>query len=199
MYFLAERQAIINAAKRLYELGIMTGLEGNYSIKLEENKLLISPKGIKLHDLNEHDLIICDYEGNIIEGKHQPSSGLTMHRIIYENRPEINTVFHTHSIAATSFAIANQPIPNSLEVLNDFAGGEIPVAAPYAPLGSDDLANNIKLAMNNSYAVLLKNHGVLCFGKDVDHAVNVSWSVEMAARMVINANTLGTVTKIEGN
>jgi len=197
MNYLKERNKLIQSCKRLYELGIMTGLEGNYSIKLDENKLLISPKGLKLGEFTEEDLVICDYDGNVLEGDHTPSSGVLMHRVIYESRSEVNAVIHTHSIAATSFAIANKPIPNSLEVLKDFAGGEIPVAAPYAPLGSKELANNINEVMNGSFAVLLKNHGVLSFGRDMEHAVYVSWSVEMAARMVINATQLGDVTIIE--
>lgn len=191
-----ERRKIVSGGKRLNELGIMTGLEGNYSIKLGDNKLLISPKGIKLNEFSEEDLVVCDFNGNVIEGDHQPSSGVPMHRIIYESRPEVNAVIHTHSIAATSFAIADMPIPNSLEVLKDFAGGEIPVAAPYAPLGTEELATNIKKAMNGSFAVLLKNHGVLSFGRDMNHAVYVSWAVEMTARMVLNATQLGNVTEI---
>lgn len=196
MNYETQRRQIVESGKRLYELGIMTGLEGNYSIKLDDNKLLISPRGIKLNDFSEKDLVVSDFSGNPTDGSHQPSSGVPMHRVIYESRPEVNAVIHTHSIAATSFAIANKPLPQSLEVLKDFAGGEIPVATPYAPLGTEELAANIKKAMNGSYAVLLKNHGVLSFGKNMEHAVYVSWAVEMTARMVLNATQLGRVTEI---
>jgi L-fuculose-phosphate aldolase len=175
----------------------MTGLEGNYSVRLRDNVMLISPSGMKVHEFKEEDLVVCSFLGEIIEGERKPSTGFSMHRLIYESRPEVNAVIHTHSIAATSFSIANKPIPNSLEVLKDFAGGKIPVTSEYAELGTEALAKNIKMAMNDSFAVLLRNHGVLSYGRDMKHAVYVSWAVEMAAKMVINASILGNITSID--
>lgn len=191
-----EREEIIDAGKRLLELGVLTGPEGNYSIKLEENKMLISPSGVKINELTPEKLIVCDFDGKVIEGNGKPSSGVPMHSMVYNLRPEVSSVIHTHSIGATSFSIANKSIPNSLEVLKDFAGGEIPVASPYAPVGTNELAKNVEMNMNKSFAILLQNHGVLAYGKDMNHAVMVSWSVEMAAKMVINAQTLGDITTI---
>lgn len=186
------KEELLAMANQLFKFGIMTGLEGNYSYRIGE-KVLISPAGKKLFDLKPEDFLLCDLDGTVIEGKEKPSSGLEMHRLIYNKRPEVKCVVHTHSIAATSFAIAGKAIPNSLEVLKDFAGGEIPVTKKYAPLGTQELSDEINQTLEESFGVLLKNHGVLSFGKSINHAMFVAWAIEMGAKMVINAKILGNV------
>lgn len=191
-----EREEIIKVGRELLNLDILTGFEGNISIKLNNNKMVITPSGRKIRELTPDNLVVSDFKGNLLEGEEKPSSGVPMHTMIYNLRPEVSAVIHTHSPFATSFAIAEKEIPNSLEVLKDIVGGTVPVASPYSPVGTHELANNVKNHINNSFAILLKNHGVLAFGKDINHAAQTSWAVEMAAKMVVNAKILGNVTTI---
>lgn len=192
-----EREEIIRVGNQLVEMGILTGLEGNFSVKINDNLLLITPAGVKIKDLTPDRLVICDFNGNIIEGGEKPSSGVPMHTMIYNLRKDVNAVIHTHSIGATSFAVAGIPISNSLEVLKDYVGGEVPIAKPYAPVGTHELAEKVKDNLTDSYAILLQNHGVLAFGKNMPHAFKVAWAVEMAARTIINAQILGNVTTLD--
>lgn len=194
--YMNERNEMIRIGKQLVEMGILTGMEGNFSIKLDHNALLITPAGVKIHDLIPERLVVCDFEGNLIDGDEKPSSGVPMHTMIYKLRNDVNAVIHTHSIAATSFAVAGIPIPNSLEVLKDYVGGEVPIAKPYAPVGTHELAENVRQNLTNSNAILLQNHGVLAFGKTISYAFKSAWAVEMAAKMIINAKVLGNITTI---
>lgn len=187
------RKDLVAAGRLLMEMGILSGVEGNFSARIPgTDEMLISPAGIKAAQLEPQMLCRVRLDGTVLDGPHKPSSGVPMHAACYTARPEAGAVIHTHSTAATSFAIAGREIPDCFEALHDFAGGTIPVA-PYGRLGSEGLGQNVLQTIGSAWAVLLQNHGVLAFGRDVQHAVKVAAFVEQAAQMVINATVLGRV------
>lgn len=188
------RQALIDAGLQLIELGVLTGIEGNLSVRVPDHPeaMIISPAGVKARQLTPEKMLVVGFDGKVLEGNLKPSSGVPMHAMAYRLRPNANAVIHTHSTAATAHAIANKPIPLVLEAQHDMVGGAVPVAR-YARLGTQALANNVAAAMTESWAVLLQNHGVLAFGKDLKHAIHVAAQLESAAKMAVMAQVLGNV------
>lgn len=187
------RRELIDTARRLTDLGILSGMEGNLSARVPgQETFLISEAGVKSTQLTPEKLVLVDYQGNVLEGSGKPSSGVPMHAMVYRLRPDAMAVVHTHSPYATGFAIANEPIPCALEALRDIVGGGVPIAA-YAPLGTQELARNVAAAMTRAWAVLLGNHGVLAFGRDLRHAATVAYMVEAAAKMTVIAKLIGRI------
>ena len=135
----AYRQEIINATTRLLSRGIMQASQhGNMSLRLPgTDKFLLTSVG-GLDDLKPETICLLDMEGNLIEGYISPVAReiVGMHSVVYQHREEVGSVLHTHSPAATAFAIANREIPVAYEAQVRFLG-TIPVpVAGYGPRGS---------------------------------------------------------------
>ncbi|MGI8690906.1 MAG: class II aldolase/adducin family protein, partial [Thermomicrobiales bacterium] len=120
-----------------------------------------------------------------------------MHSKVYEKRPDIGAIIHTHSPYATAFAIANKPLPCVYEAMARFDMHDgIPVA-PYAPRGSkESVANILGVIGEKTRCVLLQNHGILAFGETIETATMMALILEEAAHMAILAESLGGVTVI---
>ena len=191
------RRELIAAARQLTEIGILSGMEGNISVRVPEKEhMIISQAGVKSMQLTLENLVVVDFDGNLLEGSGTPSSGVPMHAMAYRLRPEAGAVVHTHSTYATSFAVAGREIPFALEAM-EIVGAAAPVTSKYAPLGTAELAREVGAAMTKAWAVLLRNHGVLAMGKDLKHATKVCYALETTAQIVSAANGLGRVTLIQ--
>ena len=153
------KQELIYWAKRLYEKGMSPACSGNISIKLDK-KILISASGTCLNDLTQEDIVIIDYNGNLLEGNKKPSSEKIMHSEIYTKRDDINAIIHCHCPLITSFAVAG--IPMKKPILPDFAlyYDEIPLI-PYHCPSSIELAEVVGKTFEKNSAALLTNHGIV--------------------------------------
>ena len=118
-----------------------------------------------------------------------------MHTAVYQKRPQIKGVVHTHSLYATALACAGKSLP-AVHYMLARAGKEVPLA-PYATFGSPELAQNALDAMGENKAVLLANHGLLAIGKDLKEAFLIAEEVEEVAKLFILASRLGHVQIID--
>ncbi len=138
-------------------------------------------------------------DGTLLEGHLPPIQGavVAMHTAMYQDRPDVGCVVHTHSPYATAFAVADRPIGCWIEALAMFGLADgVPVAA-YGPRGSEQAVANIRRAARPGVpAVLLANHGVLVFHRTPELAVLVGGVVEEAAQAAINAAALGGPVEI---
>ena len=150
---------ILYWSKRLYQKGMSPSTSGNISVKTG-NGILISASGTCLNDMSEDDIILIDYDGNVLEGNKSPSSEKILHSEIYTKRDDINAVIHCHCPLLTAFAVANVPIKKP--ILPDVAlvFEEVPVIPYYCP-SSPELAVEVGNYFEKYNAVLLKNHGVV--------------------------------------
>lgn len=189
-----ERTAVWEAHREILRKGLVAGGSGNVSLRLADDSrsdlLAITPSKRNLHSINPEDIVVIDFDGNPVEGELIPSIESMMHIEIYKARPEIHAVVHTHSIYASSLAVAGIPLPPILDELIPYTGGEIRVAE-YGFPSTDDLARHAVEALKDRRAVLLRNHGAVCAAQSVEAAVALSELVERAAHIYVLAKLMG--------
>jgi L-ribulose-5-phosphate 4-epimerase len=173
--------------------GLVVWTAGNVSARVPGAELLvIKPSGVSYDDLTPEAMVVCDFDGNLVEGSRAPSSDTAAHAYVYKNMPEVGGVVHTHSDYATAWAARREPIPCVLTMMADEFGGDIPVG-PFALIGDDSIGRGIveTLSHSRSRAVLMANHGPFTIGKDARDAVKAAVMVEDVARTVHFARLLG--------
>ncbi|MEV6415707.1 L-ribulose-5-phosphate 4-epimerase [Kribbella sp. NPDC051718] len=183
----------------LVRYGLVAWTAGNISGRVPgEDLFVIKPSGISYDDLTPASVVVCDLDGNLVEGELAPSSDTAAHAYVYRARPDVGGVVHTHSPFATAWAARNEAIPCVLTAMADEFGGEIPVG-PFALIGDDSIGRGIveTLAGSRSPAVLMRNHGVFTIGKDPRAAVKAAVMCEDVARTVHLARTGGDPLPID--
>ena len=173
--------------------GLVVWTAGNVSARVPGAELLvIKPSGVSYDDLTPEAMVVCDFDGNLVEGTRSPSSDTAAHAYVYKHMPEVGGVVHTHSDYATAWAARREPIPCVLTMIADEFGGEIPVG-PFALIGDDSIGRGIveTLSHSRSRAVLMANHGPFTIGKDARDAVKAAVMVEDVARTVHFSRQLG--------
>ncbi|MFX1485571.1 MAG: class II aldolase/adducin family protein [Promethearchaeota archaeon] len=186
------KKKIVEIEKKLLEKGFVVGPAGNVSARTpEEDKILITPSGVTHDRIKTEDILIVDFKGDILDGELAPSSEIEMHLSIYRTQEDAGAVIHSHPPFSTALAVVGETIPPLTDEFVVFVGGEVRLA-DYAVAGSEELANNVILAIGGSRAVLLSNHGLLCYGRDLDDALFVTELVEETARVLVHALTIGT-------
>ena len=174
-----------------YNLVVWTG--GNVSGRVPGADLfVIKPSGVDYDELTADTMILCTLDGEVVEGRHSPSSDTAAHAYVYRNMPQVNGVVHTHSTYATAWAARAEPIPCVITGQADEFGGEIPVG-PFAIIGDESIGRGIvaTLTGHRSRAVLMQNHGVFTIGTSPRDAVKAAVMAEDVARTVHIARQLG--------
>ena len=187
----------LNIDLQLY--GLVQWTSGNVSERLPGGKsFIIKPSGVSYDDLQPSMMVICDLDGNVLEGDLAPSSDTAAHAYVYRNMPEVNGVVHTHSNYATAWSAIGEAIPCGLTAMADEFGGEIPLG-PFALIGNDDIGKGIveTLTGHRSPAVLMKNHGVFTIGKSAEAAVKAAVMCEDVAKTLWIAQSMGKINKID--
>jgi L-ribulose-5-phosphate 4-epimerase len=162
--------------------GLVYWTSGNVSGRdPETNLIVIKPSGIKYEEMQPKDMVVVDLEGNVVEGKLDPSSDTASHLYIYRNRPDVNGVVHTHSYYATAFAAVGKPIPACITTIAENFGKEIPIGA-YAPIGGEEIGAEVVRSIGDSTAIIMKNHGVFTIGSSPESALKSAILVEGVAK-----------------
>lgn len=180
---------VVATSKKMVDSGFVVGTWGNVSTRIAE-KFVITPSGMKYDKLSPEDMVIVDMNGNVVEGKWNPSIETPLHAAIYKARKDVNGIVHTHSIFASAVAVARCKIPPIIEDLVQIVGGEVNVAT-YALPGTKELAENAVKVLSDKKAVLLANHGVVGVGRDLEEAFMVCEIVEKSAQIFIYSKMLG--------
>ena len=195
----ATRLKVCNLNIDLQLYGLVQWTSGNVSERLPSgDSFIIKPSGVSYDDLQPSMMVICDLDGNVLEGDLAPSSDTAAHAYVYRHMKDVNGVVHTHSNYATAWSAINEPFPCGLTAIADELGGEIPLG-PFALIGNDDIGKGIveTLTGHRSPAVLMKNHGVFTIGKDARAAVKAAVMCEDVAKTMWIAQTMGKIKKIE--
>ena len=184
------RSTIVEIGKCVWQKGWVASNDGNISCRLPGDRILCTPTGVSKGMMTPDDLIICDLEGNRLEGTRNRTSEIDMHLTIYKMRPDIQAVVHTHPPASTGFAVAGRPLNQAVlpEVVVNL--GCIPLA-DYGLPGTPALAESLVPFIPNYDAILLGNHGAVCYADDLWKAYFRMETVEHTARIILVAETLG--------
>ena len=177
----------------LVRYGLVVWTAGNISARVPGADLLVvKPSGVPYDELTAERMVVCDLDGNVVEGSDRPSSDTATSAYVYRHMPDVYGVVHTHSTYATAWASRGEAIPCVLTMIADEFGGEIPVA-PFARIGDEQIGRAIvdTLRGHRSAAVLLQNHGVFTIGASARAAVKAAVMCEDVARSVHVARQLG--------
>lgn len=182
---------LVEASHFIYNKGLTPGKSGNISCRFYEkevSKVAITKSGISKGMVGIDDIVIVDIDGNVLEGEGKPSSETFLHLGIYNKRKDINAVVHTHSPYAAGFSMSGR----ELKRLEGFGKIENPyiMSVKYSKPGSRELAKDTAEMMKNENAVILKNHGVVAAGVNLDEATLLAEFIEDIAKTQFIAHVL---------
>ena len=190
------RREICLFGKRVYEKGFVTATDGNISMRMMANRLMITPSASCLGDLNVNDLAYVDLTGQILQSNCKPSSELPMHLEIYRNRPDVNAIIHTHPVNSTSFTIAGESFSQPVLPELILGIGDVPIAK-YATPSTNESAVVISELIKNHDVIILDHHGVVTVGKTLLDAFFKLERLEHAASTLLAAKQLGNINPLD--
>ena len=184
------RADIVEAGRRLYARAYIASNDGNISARLDDRRLIATPKSVCKGFMTPDMMVIVDYDGHKLAGERDPSTELPMHLEIYRNRPDANAVVHAHLPVATGFAVAGIPLTRAVlaEVITTL--GSIPIAA-YGTPSTSELPEAVRKYIKAHDGMLLANHGAVTCGGDVLGAYYKMETIEHFARISLVARLLG--------
>lgn len=175
------KEKVCVANKALKENQLVKWTSGNVSYRDPgTGYVVIKPSGIHFEDLTPDKMVVVDLDGNVIEGGYKPSVDTTSHLVVYRNREDINSVIHTHSPFATSFALRGKSIPTYSTTAANIFGEGVP-CSDFASIGEEEIGQQIVNNIGNSSAILLKSHGVFTIGKTIEKALKAAVILEEIA------------------
>ena len=185
----ATRKAVIATSLQMSRSGLSPGRSGNVSCRWKSG-MLITPTGMSYEALKPSDIVYVDADGESPRFARKPSSEWRFHLSAYKARPEMGAVVHTHSLHATVLACAHKPIPAFHYMIAVAGGRDIPLI-PYAPFGTQELAELVAAGLEDRNALLMANHGQIAIAKDLDSALELAQEVEVLAEQFYKVLTLG--------
>ncbi len=186
----AIRQSIIDHCRAMNASGLNQGTSGNISVR-QGGRMLITPSGIP-YDKTTPDMIASlslDSDG-AYDGPKKPSVEWRFHLDILKSRPDVGAVVPTHSMYATTLAIARKGIPACHYMIAMFGGDDVRVA-DYARYGTPELSSNVLAAMEGRSACLLANHGMIATGPTLERAMAAAVELETISRQYFNSLLIG--------
>lgn len=184
------RQEICKTGLWMYTRGYIVASEGNLSVRLDEDRILVTPSGTCKGRLKSEELLITDLSGEVLRGTGHPSSEMQMHLLYYRSRPDVRAVCHAHPPTATGFAAAGRALEEPVLPEVVVSLGKIPLAS-YGTPGTWELCAGLEPLVHNYDAILLANHGVVTCGPDLGTAYQRMETVEQFARVMLTAELLG--------
>ncbi|NUQ19827.1 MAG: class II aldolase/adducin family protein [Gemmatimonadaceae bacterium] len=195
---LALRKEIVGVCRRLWERGLVAGQDGNVSVRLPGDRLLVTPAGMSKVDVGPSDLVEMRLDGSTAgrggRGT-RASSEVLMHLRIYRRRPDVKAVVHAHPPTATGFAVAGEGFMDCVLPEVVYQVGQVPLLR-YATPGTEALADSFEPYIATHDAFLLANHGATTVGPSLLLAHQRMESLEHAARIVLTARLLGRVNNL---
>ena len=191
MTFQEEREAVCRVGRLLYDRGYVAANDGNISVKVAENRLLITPSGVSKGRMTPEMLLVTDMDGTVIEGDRHPTSEGKMHLEVYRGRPDVNAVVHAHPPVSTAFAVCRRGLET--HYLSELVAGlgQVPCTTSFAMLSTEEVPESVRPYLADHNALLLANHGALAWGGDLWEAFDRLETVEHTAKIVLNAQLLG--------
>lgn len=186
------KNQICDVCHKMWQLGWVAANDGNVSALLDNDTILTTPTGMSKSFITPETLIRIDRQGNVLEAAEglRPSSEIKMHLRCYDKREDVRSVVHAHPPAATGFAVAHKAM-DMYNMIEDVAViGAVPLA-PYGTPSTIEVPNAIEPYLDEHDVMLLENHGALAVGSNVITAFYRMESLELWAKITINAVILG--------
>ena len=208
IYTQAVRQTkrdMLDVGKRLAEKGLLVGKGGNYSVRIGEDRILITASGFCKSEITEEQISLVDMQGNLLEGL-KPAADIRMHLEVYRSMPEIRAIVHSHPPIMTGFAMSNYTFENFCmpEAMLDIGGIEVTDFAVPTTVQVPQAVHKCIVKNPDVRALILKGHGVLCLSSvDVTDACYKLECLEALGSAILVTQSLGgfyqmTPEEVEG-
>lgn len=190
MKYQSIRRQVLDALLEASELGLIHGTSGNIAVRdLDDNVIAISPSGRPYKTMTPEEIAIVTLDGRWIDGPYKPSSETPMHTAVYRARSDVGATVHLHGLFSTVMAMSGEELLPSTPPQAELAPIRV---APFELPGSEALASRVVEALGAAgSAVLLKNHGSFCCGRDLSAAMSAAIYTEEAAQTAYYAALLG--------
>ena len=195
------RRRLVKVCQEISRLGFVKGTAGNASVRADDG-FLVTPSGMSYADMKPNDIVHLDMEGNIRQGRWlaksntKPSSEWHLHQAIFEARPDVNAVLHTHPTFSTTLAVLGKPLPAIHYLIGIVNGCEVP-CAPYRTFGTGELSEIVVKTMGDRHACLLDHHGLVAVASDLWDALELTIQIESLAELYWRACAMGEPSIID--
>jgi len=186
------RHDICEVCRRIWVKNMVAANDGNVSVRLDKDRILITPTGVSKGFVSPDQLLVVDMDGNKLSGELNPSSETKMHLRVYQKRSDVNAVVHAHPVSATAFAIAGIPLDRCVLPEIVITMGSIPIVE-YGTPSTYEIPDKLDDYLENHDAFLLENHGALTIGQNVYAAYFKMEALELYSQILMNAFSLGKV------
>lgn len=184
------RREIVQFGRMMYDRGYVAAMDGNLSVRLDEERILVTPTAMCKGMMRPSDLVVVDPHGRRISGRRDVSSEIGMHLQIYRMRPDVHGVVHAHPVTATGYAAAGIALDKPLVSEVVIGLGSIPLAK-YGTPGTPELAEALEPFISEYDAILMSNHGVVSYGETLCQAYMKMETVEHFAQIALTTHILG--------
>jgi len=189
------KEQLLWVAKEMLRINLVQGTAGNLGARLPDGNAVLTPSSLDYMEMTLDDLVVCDLDGNVLEGTRGPTTEKALHLAALRQHEDIGATMHCHAKYATMFALTRTPIPAVIEEFDVFVGGDVEVA-DYCTTGTQELADEIASRVATKAAVLMANHGLFAVGKDPKDALHIAALVERTAEIIWGAHALGSVVPL---
>ncbi len=185
------RQKMVEACRRLYNRNMLAAADGNISFRLRDNHVLFTPSGRQKAFIEPGDIAVATADGHVFSG--QPSGEKLMHLEIYRLCRSARAIIHAHPPHAVAWSLAR---PDLKELPNDhlsetiLGAGRVPIV-PYARPTTDEMGIQLRPFLPQHRAMILSRHGAVCWGDDLEEALNGIERIEHSAQILWLAEQLG--------
>jgi L-fuculose-phosphate aldolase len=183
------RREIVEVCRRLYEGGLIAGQDGNVSVRVAANRVLVTPSGMSKVDVSTSDLVELTLRDGRVKssgGRREASSEVQVHLAAYAVRQDVRAVVHAHPPVATGFSVAGETVDHPLLAELKYGVGTVPLV-PYEEPGTQALADRAATFLRSYDVVLLQHHGAVAVGPRLLLAHQRMESLEHAARILLAA------------
>ncbi len=182
------RKQVIETCLAMNEEGLNQGTSGNVSVRTPDG-FLITASGVPYKKMKPHHIVEMDLDGGY-RGEYLPSTEWRMHMDIFKARPEAQAIVHVHSTYASALACLRKEVP-AFHYMIGVTGGATLRVSDYAEFGTQALSDTMLKAMEGRTAVLLANHGQICFGPTLDKALWLTGEIEALCKQFWAASVFG--------
>jgi L-fuculose-phosphate aldolase len=189
------KEQLLWTAKEMLHTNLVQGTAGNLGARLPDGNAVLTPSSLDYLDMTLDDLVVCDLDGNVLEGTRGPTSEKALHLAALRQHDNIGATMHCHAKFATMFALTRTPIPAVIEEFDVFVGGDVEVA-DYKTTGTQELADEVASRVGEKAAVLMANHGLFAVGKTPKDVLHIAGLVERTAEIIWGARTIGAVVPL---
>ena len=188
------RHEIIDTCLWLKSEGLVFSTWGNISVRLDSGNILITPSKVEYELMTPDDLVVLAPDGTQVSGIRLSTSEREIHRKVMIKRQDVGAIIHMHSPYAMAAAARGEGVPVISEEMCQLLGGEIPISSEFVPSDMHErLGTVVSESVTDSNAILIRNHGPMCFGSTLKEAKVCCQVVEKSCKMYLHLLAAGNI------